>query len=373
MVASSNNKNNSPGLESFRQEVEELRFLLHQETDKREKVEEEYELLKRGFQSKLDEARTAQISLNDNLLETTVLIERMYEKFARTVADLEEGILAKFCEFQKTPAGESASDSQVNTQMQVLDRLNEVFEKLDGSREQIGEAVRELKRTVNQRTCQTEVSENVYKSIFRRVKDGIFIVDSNWNITDANPAMCEMLGYKYRRLAIGRNIHNEVFADEYDFEVFEKDVILSGFIRNYETKFRRDRGGEIDVVLSCTSIWGEGDVLVGYEGVARDITEQKKLQKQRMDMQRLEAVNNMVITINHNMNQNLTVIYNYLQIISEKLKGDTTLEKYLNTMRSEVEGLIEVVRKITKIKDIQTIEYVDGVQMIDLEKSIRGD
>ena len=168
-----------------------------------------------------------------------------------------------------------------------------------------------------------------------------------------------------------QNLHEDVFADEYDFEVFEKDVILSGFIRNYETKFRTKSGEQIDVIVSCTAIWGEGDILVGYEGIVIDVTEQKKLQRQKVNMQRLEAVNNMVITISHTMNQNLTVISNYLQVLKEDFDLAPELGNYIEVIYSEVKKVNELVRKITKIKDIRTIEYLDGVQMIDLEKSIQ--
>ena len=361
-------------------EIKTLKSLLEQEVEKGKKAEEKCRCLEQGLDAKLEEKRreldekqSAQTALNDNLLDTTVLVERMHEKFAGAVQDLEEGILAKFCEFQKVPDNGPDTKKQLTLQMSILHQLNEVFEKLDESKADIGIAVGELKSIVKDRTTQVHMKDDGYKSIFRRVKDGIFIVDSKWSITDINPAMCEMLGYKYRRFAMDHNLHDDVFADEYDFEVFEKDVILSEFIRNYETKFLTSSGEEIDVIVSCTAIWGEGDVLVGYEGIVRDITEQKKLQRQKVNMQRLEAVNNMVITISHNINQNLTVISNYLQVLKEDFELEPKLGNYIEVIYSEVKKVNELVRKITKIKDIRTTEYVDGVQMLDLEKSIQGE
>ncbi len=365
-------------IEVYELKLKELRILLDEEVEKRKKAEKEYELLKGDFEAKLDEKlrmlkilQAQQASLNDNLIETTVLIEKIHERFAGAVEELEEGMRAKAYEFEHVSDHKQEYDGQFGSQSLLLDRLNNVLYKLQESKQQIKLTVGELKKAVRERTKQAQVSEDRYKSIFKRVKDGIFIIDSGWNITDVNPAMCEMLGYKYRRLTMDLNIRDDVFADEYDFDIFEKEVIVSGFIRNDETKFRTGSGSEIDVIVSCTAIWSEEDVLIGYEGIVRDITEHKKMQEQRAKMQRLEAVNNMVITINHNMNQNLMVINNYCQILEEEFELDPVLGNYIENISTEVENLIELVSKISRIRDIHTTEYVDGVLMIDLEKSIQ--
>ncbi len=346
--------------------------------EKNVKVEKKSDFLKQDLDLRVEEkleelekAYTAQISLNENLLATTLLVEKAHESFASTVEDLEEGIRARAYELQQAPVQGGTPEAGQDDRCELLDKLNESLARLKESEEKIGAAVGELRKSADERGSRNQVAEDIYKSIFKRVKDGIFITDADWNVTDINPAMCEILGLRYRRLAMGLNIRSRVFADKADFEIFENNVITSGFIRNHEAVFLNKARENIPVIVSCTAIWNEKNVLVGYEGIVHDITEYKRMEEERINMKRLEAVHNMVITINHSMNQNLTVIYNYVQLLRKRCATCSEGVDYLDSIYSEVEKLIELVSKIVRIKDLKTIEYVRGVEMIDLEKSIR--
>lgn len=114
-------------------------------------------------------------------------------------------------------------------------------------------------------------SEANYRMLMEQASDGIYSVDKYGIITDANPKACQMLGYTKGDL-IGINAKS--LTEEKDEQLFnlkqeedKRSLIL-------ERRFKKKSGDVFIVELSVT-ILDDG----GYQGIMRDITERKRMEK----------------------------------------------------------------------------------------------
>ncbi len=116
-------------------------------------------------------------------------------------------------------------------------------------------------------------SEASYRMLMEQASDGIYSADKYGIMTDANPKTCQMLGYTKGEL-VGLNVRS--LTDNKDENSIgqqlsqmkdKKSVIL-------EKKFRKKDGTLFIVELSVT-ILEDG----GHQGIMRDITERKRLEK----------------------------------------------------------------------------------------------
>ncbi len=174
---------------------------------------------------------------------------------------------------------------------------------------------------------QSDIFENILKSSIDR---SIIITDLNCNITYINPLAQELFGYK-AKMIIGKDIDNI-------FNVF--DSIPKNFKKNIcdvkssgEYRFNFDYIGDDNITrfikVRVADIVDKKKELLGYSFFIKDITEEKQLNEQLLQSQKMEVVGTMVGGIAHDFNNILTVINGYadLSLMSMKEK-----DRYYNDM-----------------------------------------
>ena len=74
-------------------------------------------------------------------------------------------------------------------------------------------------------------------------------------------------------------------------------------------------------------------------------------------------------TTAHELNQPLTSIMGYAELMRKKLSPDDQHYRAVDTILREAERMAEIVRKIGKITRYETKAYVGSTQILDLDKS----
>ena len=119
-------------------------------------------------------------------------------------------------------------------------------------------------------------SEERYRALFENSIEGVFATDLDGNITAANKATEELLGYP-AEMILGKNASNFIAPEHLDFVLKEyKKLFKTGKpMRSliYEG-VRKD--GERRLVEGYVNIIKKDGRVVGYQGTLRDITERKK-------------------------------------------------------------------------------------------------
>ena len=122
-------------------------------------------------------------------------------------------------------------------------------------------------------------SETKYRTLFEQSRDAIYLSDLDGTIMDANRAMIRLTGYGTRGLT-GINI-KDLFVDRAEGERVLGEIRERGFIDSSEIRIRKSDGAETDCLLTSTRIVAADGVDFGCQGIIRDVTGQKRLERIR--------------------------------------------------------------------------------------------
>jgi len=149
-------------------------------------------------------------------------------------------------------------------------------------------------------------SEERFRAIFETAQDSIFIKDRNLKYTQVNPSMERLFGLPASKLA--HRTDEELFGEEAGKHIREVDsrVLKGEIIEEEHTKPIQGNPRTFHVVkVPMRNASGE---IVGLCGIARDITEKKKMQAQLIQAERLAAVGTLAYGIAHEFNNILAGI-----------------------------------------------------------------
>ncbi|MDH4209164.1 MAG: PAS domain S-box protein, partial [Anaerolineae bacterium] len=120
-------------------------------------------------------------------------------------------------------------------------------------------------------------SEERYRSLFQNSRDAICIVSRDLEVLDVNRAALDLFGYareEMRELDIQASSVYPVEGRE-----FRRRMDAEGYVRDYEMTLRRKEGTHTSCLLTFTARRDSGGGILRYEGIIRDVTEQKRLQQ----------------------------------------------------------------------------------------------
>ena len=115
--------------------------------------------------------------------------------------------------------------------------------------------------------------------VLARTSQGFWTIDNALLTTDANPAMCRMLGLERAQL-LGRSIYD--FVDEANAAIFRSRVLRrdQGLAEGYEISLRRADGTLVHCFNNATPILDDQQRKVGALGLFSDISAQKRAEQQ---------------------------------------------------------------------------------------------
>jgi two-component system cell cycle sensor histidine kinase/response regulator CckA len=139
-------------------------------------------------------------------------------------------------------------------------------------------------------------------------------------------------------------------------------VLQGQTIHRMESKCRREDGILVEVSLSAAPLRDTAGTLLGALVLLMDLTEQKRLEDQLRQAQKMEAVGQLAGGVAHDFNNLLTIITGYSHILLADLKpGDSTLE-FLEQIKLAGERAASLTRQLLAFGRKQTLQ----VQVLDL-------
>lgn len=177
--------------------------------------------------------------------------------------------------------------------------------------------------------------------------DAIISKNLDGVITSWNKAAERIFGYKDAE-AIGSSIYL-IIPDELKSE---EEKILSSLkkgehIDHFETIRRTKLGKLVDVSISISPIKDSKGEIIGAAKIARDITEKKRMDRQKDDF---------IAVASHELKTPVTSIKAYTQILKSKFdkKGDKESSEQLGKMDSQVNKLTTLIRDLLDITKIES-------------------
>ncbi len=119
--------------------------------------------------------------------------------------------------------------------------------------------------------------EKRYRALFEDSKDAMYVTDCAGKLVDFNQAFAELFGYTKQEL-IGMDVR-DIYCEPSDRYKFQKELDEHGSVKDYELKLRKLDGTQMDC-LATASVWrGDDGSILGYQGITRDVTAQKRAQQ----------------------------------------------------------------------------------------------
>jgi PAS domain S-box-containing protein len=123
-------------------------------------------------------------------------------------------------------------------------------------------------------------SEEKLRTLFERVRHGLFISLKEGKFLDCNQALLEMLGYSTKEEFLGINIAQDLYLNPEDRKIFQERIERDGYVKDMEVEFKKKNGQQITVLLTGHPIKNEREEIIGYQGINLDITERKRIENE---------------------------------------------------------------------------------------------
>jgi len=215
-------------------------------------------------------------------------------------------------------------------------------------------------------------SESRYRTLAEAAQDAIFIVSRDGTIEYANAASAERFGLT-REDRVGKSLH-EVFPQQTADQMWrDLSIVLASGTREYfETRFETPAGelwlGTWVVPLASPECQSPAVMCV-----AREITERKRLEREFMQAQKMEAVGRLAGGIAHDFNNLLTAILGYCELLTDRVRDDLSLMSDIEEIQKAGERASRLTRQLLAFSRKQPLasQVLDLNDVVaDLEKML---
>lgn len=190
--------------------------------------------------------------------------------------------------------------------------------------------------------------EKFFSDIILKSIDAIIGFNNEYEIFLWNEGAEKMFGWKKEEV-VGKNFSVIVpreLLDDGEVQKMEKRINEQGFISNYET-LRVTKTGDIkNVSISRYIIYNDKNENIGSVGIVRDITNEKKLEKELREKENLALIGQVVSSIAHNLSNPLNIISgNADYLLLDKKEGDADYDE-LKVIVAEATRITKSIRSI---------------------------
>ena len=181
----------------------------------------------------------------------------------------------------------SKGELAMRERLDEIERLKLELEKEKNLLEiRVMERTRELleaKEAIETASMRSKTSETKFRELVSRSLVGIFQTTPEGIILEVNPAILKTLGFESVEQMNQAGLLN-IYADAEDRQRFVS-AVRKGPVSNFETRYRRADGRILDISLSGNLVRDDSGKLRFIEGTLEDITEHKKAEEARREIE----------------------------------------------------------------------------------------
>jgi len=208
--------------------------------------------------------------------------------------------------------------------------------------------------------------------------DAIIAADMKGQIILFNQGAERLFGYRAREV-IGKLPAWELYEEGGSNQIMRmlRSTSYGGVGRLEQTRREvKIASGEIVPVSMTASVVYEGEREAATVGILTDLRERIRMEQRLLDaQQKLQLSEKQALVAElagaaaHELNQPLTSIMGYAQLIQRQSEKDAQHLRAVGVILSESERMAGIVKKIGKITKYETTEYVGSARMLDLDRA----
>ncbi|RLB11416.1 MAG: hypothetical protein DRG63_12960, partial [Deltaproteobacteria bacterium] len=197
-------------------------------------------------------------------------------------------------------------------------------------------------------------SEEKHRTIIKSIEEGYFETDLSGRFTFANDALCRIFGKKRSEL-IGMSYKRFVTPKTAKaiYNTFNKVYKTNKPVKVAEYEFFRDDGTKLIIGLSASLIKDQTEKPIGFRGMLRDVTEREKAKEEKRKLEarleqakRMEAIGTLAGGVAHDLNNILSGVVSYPELLLMQLPPDHPMRKPLTTIQQTGEKAATIVQDL---------------------------
>src|SRR5437660_3763211 len=166
-----------------------------------------------------------------------------------------------------------------------------------------------------------------------------------------------MLGYASVAEVLRLDMARDVYADPAERQrLLDRDSYTDREYDEVEATWKRQDGRLLTVQLSVRAVRNGARQVEYYETFVRDVTDQRRLQQQLVQSQKMEAVGRLAGGIAHDFNNLLTVITSYSELLLEDLGREDAKREDVEQIRKAAGGAAALTRQLLAFSRQQVLE-----------------
>jgi two-component system NtrC family sensor kinase len=217
-------------------------------------------------------------------------------------------------------------------------------------------------------------AEEKYRTLFANVREGVFFSTPEGRLLDFNEAFQRMVGYESRDELLKVDIPSVLFVDPADREMLKQTLHQEGSVNGYEFEIRRKNGEVLTVSESSFATRDADGYADAYLGFILDVTARKRAelelverniellrlneeiraaydnlrrtQEQLLQSEKMAAVGQLISGVAHELNNPLTAILGYSQLVTETEEVSAKAADYLGKIHRQAQRTHRIVQNL---------------------------
>jgi two-component system, cell cycle sensor histidine kinase and response regulator CckA len=261
------------------------------------------------------------------------------------------------------PVEISLSPVQVNGKSVVLSAIRDISD-----RQRMEHELRRISEEMHRQTVeQLGESRARLALIMDSSEDAIIGKSLDGTITAWNRGAERIYGYTPEEI-IGKHVSTLV-PDERPNEIPEimAKIARGEAIEHYESVRVTKNGRRLSVSISVSPIRDASGEVVGASAIARDITEQRRVEDQLRQSQKMEAVGRLAGGVAHDFNNVLGIINACAEFLRDRIPSSGEASTYVENIRKATERGAALTRQLLAFSRQQTVKPV----LLDLNERLK--